>query len=79
MSWQNWLQLAALVGLILLSTRLLGPYLARVLAGGPTPEDRVFLPLERAIYRISGIDPAREQPWSVYAEAARTSRHAANA
>lgn len=67
MSWQNWLQLAALVGLVLLSTRLLGPYLARVLGGGAAPGDRVFLPVERVIYRITGVDPAREQPWSVYA------------
>jgi K+-transporting ATPase ATPase A chain len=27
----------------------------------------VFLPVERAIYRVTGVDPAREQPWSVYA------------
>ena len=42
-------------------------YLARVLDDGPAPGDRVFLPLERLIYRAAGVDPAREQPWSVYA------------
>lgn len=67
MSWQGWFQLAALVGLVLVTTRLLGPYLARVLDVGPAPGDRFFLPLEQAIYRIAGVDPAREQPWSVYA------------
>jgi K+-transporting ATPase ATPase A chain len=67
MSWENWLQLGALVGLILASTRLLGPYLARVLGGGPAPADRVFLPVERAVYRVAGVNPAREQSWSVYA------------
>jgi K+-transporting ATPase ATPase A chain len=67
MSWQNWLQVAALAGLVLLSTRLLGSYLASVLGGGATPGDRFFLPVERAIYRVTGVDPAREQPWSVYA------------
>jgi K+-transporting ATPase ATPase A chain len=66
-SWQGWFQLAALVGLVLVTTRLLGPYLARVLDVGPAPGDRFFLPLEQAIYRIAGVDPAREQPWSVYA------------
>jgi K+-transporting ATPase ATPase A chain len=25
------------------------------------------LPVERAVYRVAGVDPAREQPWSVYA------------
>jgi K+-transporting ATPase ATPase A chain len=67
MSWENWLQLGALIGLVLVSTRLLGPYLARVIGGGPAPGDRVFLPVERAVYRVAGVDPAREQPWGVYA------------
>ena len=34
MSVHNWLQLLALVGLVAAGTRLLGPYLARVFAGG---------------------------------------------
>src|SRR5215218_3435960 len=67
MSWQNWLQLAALVGLVFLSTRLLGPYLARVLDGGAAPGDRFFLPVERLIYRVTGVDLERKQPWNVYA------------
>jgi K+-transporting ATPase ATPase A chain len=67
MSWGNWLQLGALVGLVLVSTRLLGPYLARVIDGSPMLGDRVFLPVERAVYRVAGVDPAREQPWGVYA------------
>jgi K+-transporting ATPase ATPase A chain len=67
LSWENWLQLLALVGGIFLVTRLLGPYLARVLEGGPAPGDRVFLPVERVIYRLTGVDPSREQPWTAYA------------
>jgi K+-transporting ATPase ATPase A chain len=67
MSWENWLQVAVLVGLVLLSTLLLGPYLARVIDGGSALGDRFFSPIERTIYRVAGVDPAREQPWSVYA------------
>ncbi len=67
MTGANWLQLAALVALVVATTRLLGPYLARVLEGGPAFGDRVFLPVERAAYRIVGVDPAREQPWTIYA------------
>jgi K+-transporting ATPase ATPase A chain len=67
LSWENWLQLLALVGGVFLVTRLLGPYLARVLEGGPAPGDRVFLPVERVIYRLTGVDPSREQPWTAYA------------
>jgi potassium-transporting ATPase potassium-binding subunit len=67
MSGANWLQLAALVGALFVTTPLLGAYVARVLGGGPAPGDRVFLPIERAIYRITGVDPSREQPWNIYA------------
>ncbi len=67
MSVYNWLQLLALVALLAVGTRLLGPYLARVFGGGPAPGDRVFLPVERLLYRAAGVDPAREQPWTVYA------------
>jgi potassium-transporting ATPase potassium-binding subunit len=67
MSGANWLQLLALVAAIFVVTRLLGPYLARVLDGGPAPGDRFFLPVERLIYRAAGVDPEREQPWTSYA------------
>jgi K+-transporting ATPase ATPase A chain len=66
-SWANWLQLLALVGAVVVTAPFLGGYLARVLGGGAAPGDRVFLPVERTIYRIAGVDPAREQPWTVYA------------
>jgi len=67
MSGANWLQLLALVGSIFVVTRLLGPYLARVLDGGSAPGDRFFLPVERLVYRVTGVDPKREQPWAAYA------------
>ena len=67
MSGANWLQLAVLVGALFVTTPLLGMYLACVLDGGPAPGDRVFLPVERVIYRVTGVDPSREQPWNVYA------------
>ena len=67
MSWQAWAQAATLLGLVFLSTPLLGAYIARVFGGGTAPGDRVFLPVERALYRLGGVDPEREQPWQVYA------------
>jgi K+-transporting ATPase ATPase A chain len=67
MTWQSWLQAAALMGLVFLSTPLLGAYIARVFGGPTAPGDRVFLPVERAFYRIAGVDPHGEQPWNVYA------------
>jgi K+-transporting ATPase ATPase A chain len=67
MSWPEWLQVGALVGLVLVSTPLLGAYLAHVYGEGSAPGDRVFLPVERTLYRFFGVDPKREQAWSVYA------------
>jgi K+-transporting ATPase ATPase A chain len=67
MTWQNWLQAATLVVAVLVTTRLLGPYLARVLSTERAREDRVFLPVERVIYRVLGVDPAGEQRWTIYA------------
>ena len=67
MSGTSWLQVVALVALVFAGTRLLGPYLARVYGDGPAPGDRVFGPVERLLYRLGGIDPKREQPWTLYA------------
>ena len=67
MTWQAWLQLAVLIGLVFATAPLLGAYLAHVYGGGAAPGDRVFLPVERLLYRFAGIDPEREQPWRTYA------------
>ncbi len=67
MSGANWVQLAVLIAAIVDATHLLGAYLARVFGDGSAPGDRVFGPVERVIYRVCGIDPDREQRWSVYA------------
>jgi K+-transporting ATPase ATPase A chain len=62
------LQLDTLVGCIARGTRLLGPYLAGVFGDGQRAVgDRFFLKVERPIYRLCGIDPDREQRWTVYA------------
>src|SRR5262249_3050020 len=48
----------------------LGWYMARVLEGQPCcGMDRVFGWLERALYRVSGIDPTEEMGWRKYAAA----------
>ncbi len=45
----------------------LGRYLARVMRGDRSRLDRLLLPLERAIYRALGTDPARGMSWRGYA------------
>lgn len=72
MTTAGWLQLAFLLGLLAFSTPLLGAYLAKVYGASDSgirraPGDRVFLPLERAVYRAGRIDPDREQRWTTYA------------
>lgn len=62
-----WLQLVVLIALVGVSTPILGSYLAKVYGGGPAPGDRIFVPVERAIYRACRVDPDREQRWTVYA------------
>lgn len=67
MSAASWLQLAVLVALIAAATPLLGGYMAKVFGGGKAPGDRVFNPIERGIYRLTGVNPESEQRWPVYA------------
>jgi K+-transporting ATPase ATPase A chain len=64
----GWLQLALFFGLLLGLTKPMGLYLSRVLdPAGKTLLDPLMKPLEHLIYRLSGIDPAREQNWKQYA------------
>ena len=67
MSAAAWSQLAVLVAMLAISIPLLGGYMAKVYGNGSAPGDRVFLPVERAIYRLGRVDPDREQRWTVYA------------
>src|SRR3984893_11721571 len=67
MSGANWAEFVFLGVLIAISTPLLGNYMYKIYRGGKAPGDRVFLPVENAIYRICGIDPDGEQRWNIYA------------
>ena len=67
MSSYSWLQLGVLIAILLVSTRVLGAYIAGVFGGGRALGDRVFAPVERSLYRVFGVDPTREQTWPVYA------------
>jgi len=62
----GWLEFVAFGVLVAISTPLLGNYMYKVYRGGRAPGDRVFLPVERGIYRLCGVDPEGEQRWSTY-------------
>ncbi len=67
MSAAAWVQLALLVVVLAISIPLLGGYMAKVYGNAEGPGDRVFLPVERLMYRICRVDPEQEQRWTVYA------------
>ena len=69
MSLNGWLQSAVLFAVVLALMRPLGIYIARVLQGEKTFLDPVLRPIERLIYRISGIDASIEMNWREYAVA----------
>src|SRR6476659_1387040 len=67
MTTASWVQLVFLLLLIFISTPLLGRYIASMYGGGRAPGDRIFEPIERVIYRATGVDAGGEQRWNVYA------------
>ena len=69
MTIQGLVQIAAFLALLVAAVPVLGGYMARVFAGQPLPVDPLVKPVERLIYRLCGINPAREQHWTTYAAA----------
>jgi K+-transporting ATPase ATPase A chain len=64
----GWIQLILFVGALLAITKPLGLYLCKVLdPTGKTFLDPVFKPLERLTYKVTGVDPKKEQDWKGYA------------
>jgi len=62
----GWLQIAVVFALVLAAAQPLGSYLARLVDGRDTFLAPLLRPVERGVYRLSGIDPAREQGWLGY-------------
>jgi potassium-transporting ATPase potassium-binding subunit len=62
----GWLQISLLFVAVALVIKPLGLYMARVFGGERTFLSPVLVPLERGIYRLSGIDERKEQGWLAY-------------
>lgn len=69
MTINGWLQILVFFALILIVTKPLGVYMARVFNRDRTALDRVLRPIERLIYRMTGVDETREMRWTEYAVA----------
>jgi K+-transporting ATPase ATPase A chain len=66
MTANGWLQILLFFGVLLAITKPLGVYMARVLEREKTFADRLFNPIERLLYRITGIDESHEMGWKEY-------------
>ena len=62
----GWLQAIIFFALVIALTKPLGAYMARVFEGQRTLLSPVFVPVERLIYRVCGIDPASEMSAATY-------------
>jgi K+-transporting ATPase ATPase A chain len=67
MSANGWLQIAVFLLLVLAVTKPLGVYMTRVFNRERTFLDAPLRPLERLIYRLTGVDQDREMGWKEYA------------
>jgi K+-transporting ATPase ATPase A chain len=69
MTINGWIQIALYCALILVCVKPLGVYMARVFAGERTFLAPVLGPVERALYRLCGVNEKAEQHWLAYAAA----------
>jgi K+-transporting ATPase ATPase A chain len=69
MTINGWLQIFVFIALIFAVTKPLGIFMARVFAGERTFLDPLLRPVERLLYRVTGVDEKHEMGWVEYATA----------
>ena len=67
MNANGWLQLALYLAALLLLIKPLGSYMARVYSETPNRVTRFGAPVERLLYRASGVSATEEMSWVRYA------------
>src|SRR5436189_2490362 len=67
MTVNGWLQIGFFLIAILAVTPVLGRFMTRVFNREHTWLDTVLRPIERSIYRATGVDDTREMRWTEYA------------
>jgi potassium-transporting ATPase potassium-binding subunit len=67
MTTNGWMQILVFLALILAITKPLGVFMARVFSRERTFLDPVVRPIERLLYRVTGVDEAHEMRWTEYA------------
>jgi K+-transporting ATPase ATPase A chain len=69
MTANGWLQILVFLALIFAVTKPLGVFMARVFSGEKTFLDPILRPVERSLYRVTGVDEKHEMRWTEYATA----------
>ena len=69
MTTDGWLQILLFFAIILAITKPLGVFMAHVFNREKTFLDPVLRPVERLIYRVTGVNEEREMRWTEYAVA----------
>jgi K+-transporting ATPase ATPase A chain len=67
MTVNGWFQILVFLALIFLVTKPLGVFMARVFSRERTFMDPVLRPVERLLYRVTGVDENHEMRWTEYA------------
>src|SRR2546429_3025907 len=67
MSHNGWFQILLFFGLVLLVTKPLGIFMTRVFSRERTFMDPVLAPIERLLYRVTGVDEDHDMRWTEYA------------
>jgi potassium-transporting ATPase potassium-binding subunit len=66
MTANGWFQIGLYLVLLLAITKPLGVYMARVFSGEKTFMDPMLRPVERVLYRVTGVDETHEMRWTEY-------------
>src|SRR6202011_2182063 len=67
MTANGWFQILFCLAVVFAVPKPLGIFMARVFSREKTFMDPVLRPLERLLYRVTGVDESHEMPWTEYA------------
>jgi potassium-transporting ATPase potassium-binding subunit len=67
MTANGWFQIGLYLLIILAVAKPMGVYMSRVFSGQKTFFDPVARPVERLLYRVTGVDEKKEMAWTEYA------------
>ena len=67
MTANGWLQVFVFLALIFVVTKPIGVFMTHVFSREKTFLDPVLRPIERLLYKLTGVDEEHEMPWTAYA------------